>query len=453
MRNIKKERAVAKLKTSHIRLIASGFLVMILLGTGLLMLPQASRSGESITFLDALFTATSASCVTGLVVVDTYSHWSLFGQLVILLMIQIGGLGFVTIGVYIAVMLKKRIGLWEREAINESVSSIHSSGAVRMTKRIIQGSLLVEGIGALLLMIRFIPLLGIKEGIYYGIFHGISAFCNAGFDLMGQFEVFSSLCYFQKDPLINGTIMFLIIVGSLGFFVWEDLLRNKWRVKKYSLHTKMVLSITLILVLGGTFLFYILERKTVLLEMNIGEKLLASAFAAVTPRTAGFNTVDIAVMSDAGKLLTGILMFIGGSPGSTAGGVKTTTVAVMLLSAIAMIRSSHGTNIFGRRLEEETIRKAATVFIINLFLALTAIFIILAVQPLEFMDVFLEVFSAIGTVGMSTGITRQLTSISKVILIILMYCGRLGSLSFILVFAQKKKVPPIQNPKEKILVG
>ena len=453
MRNVKKEKRVTKLKTSYVRLIATGFLLMILVGTCLLMLPCATRSGESTSFLDALFTATSAGCVTGLIVVDTYTHWSLFGQLVILGLIQIGGLGFITIGVYVAVLLKKRIGLWEREALNESVSSIHSSGAVRMTKRIMRVTLLIEGLGALLLMIRFIPRLGLWEGIYYGVFHGISAFCNAGFDLMGKFEPYSSLCLFQKDFLVNITIMFLIISGSLGFFVWEDLLKNRWKFKKYSLHTKLVITITLLLIFGGAALFYILEQNTVMRGMKEGEKILAAFFASVTPRTAGFNTVDIGAMSEPGKLITGILMFIGGSPGSTAGGVKTTTVAVMFLSTISMIRSSHGTNVYGRRLEEEAVRKASTVVTINLFLAISAIILILAIQPLDFMEVFLEVTSAVGTVGMSTGVTRQLTVIPKIILIVLMYCGRLGSLSFILVFAGKKKVPHIQNPKEKILVG
>ena len=453
MRNIKKEKRMTKLKTSYLRIIAMGFLLMITIGAVLLMLPIASKGGKGISFVDALFTATSAGCVTGLVVVDTYSHWSLFGQLVILGLIQIGGLGFVTIGVYLAVILKKKIGLAQREAVKESVSSIHSSGTVRMTKQIIKGTLLIEGTAALLFSFRFIPLLGWREGIYYSIFHAISGFCNAGFDLMGRWEPYSSLCLFQSDVLINGGVMALIVIGGLGFFVWEDILCHKWQFKKYALHTKMVVTITGLLIVGGAGLFYLLEQNTVLLGLSEEEKILASLFAAVTPRTAGFNTVDIAAMSPAGKLLTAVLMFIGGSPGSTAGGVKTTTVAVMFLSALAMIRSSHGTNIFGRRLEEEAVRKAATVCFINLFLALTAILLILAIQPLDFMDVLLEVFSAIGTVGMSTGVTRQLNTLSKVIIIILMYCGRLGSLSFILVFAQKKKVPPILNPKEKILVG
>lgn len=449
----RKTSIVKKLKESYTRMIAIGFLLLILAGTFLLSLPMATRSGERMSFVDALFTATSASCVTGLIVADTYTNWSLFGQLVIICLIQIGGLGFITIGIYIAVLLKKKIGLWEREAIHESVNTIQSAGAVRLTKKIIQGTLLIELIGALLLSIRFVPKLGLAKGMYYGVFHSISAFCNAGFDLMGRWEPYSSLCLFEGDILINTVIMSLITIGGIGFIVWDDVSRNKWHIKKYLLHTKMVLFVSAILTFGGAFLFYCFERNHLFAGMNGKETILGALFCSVTPRTAGFNTVDIAGLTDCSKLLTVILMFIGGSPGSTAGGAKTTTVVVMLLSAVAMIRSTHGTNIFGRRLEEETIKKASTVFMINLTLALTAVMVLLAIQPLNFMDVLLEVFSAIGTVGMSTGVTRELNIWSKLIIILLMYCGRLGSLSFVLIFAKRKAVPHIQCPQEKLLVG
>ena len=442
-----------KLKGSYVRLIAVGFAFLIACGTFLLSLPAATRSGQGMKLIDALFTATSATCVTGLVVADTYTNWSYFGQIVILSLIQIGGLGFITIGVYIAVLLKKKIGLWEREAIHESVSTLQSAGSVKMTKRIMKGTFLLEGIAAILLSCKFIPILGVGEGIYYGVFHAISGFCNAGFDLMGKWEAYSSLCLFRGDILINTVIMSLITIGGLGFVVWDDLLRNRWYWKKYLLHTKIVLVMTVFLLIGSSVLFFLMERNHLFAGMSVKDTILSSLFAAVTPRTAGFNTVDLAAMTDGSKLLTTILMFIGGSPGSTAGGVKTTTVAVMLLSAIAMIRSSHGTNVFGRRLEEEAVRKANTVFFINLTLALTAVLLILSLQPLNFLDVCMEVFSAIGTVGMSTGITRELNTLSKLVIIILMYCGRLGSLSFVLVFAQKRKVPPIVNPQEKMLVG
>ena len=450
---MRKENIIDKLKGSYVHLIAIGFMLLILVGAILLTLPMATKSGQGMSFIDALFTATSATCVTGLIVADTYTNWSLFGQIVILGLIQIGGLGFLTIGVYIAVLLKKRIGLWGREAIHESVNTMESAGSVKMTKKIIKGTFLIESVAALLIACKFVPILGWAEGIYYGIFHAISGFCNAGFDLMGRWEPYSSLCLFKGDILLNVVIMSLIVLGGLGFIVWDDVVRHKWHWKKYMLHTKMVLSITAILIFGSAFLFFLMERNNTFSGMTVKDTILCSLFAAVTPRTAGFNTVDLAAMTDGSKLLTTILMFIGGSPGSTAGGTKTTTVMVMLLSAVAMIRSSYGTNIFGRRLEQEVIHKASTVFFINLSMGLVAILIILGLQPLEFMDVCLEVFSAIGTVGMSTGITRQLNDISKVLIIILMYCGRLGSLSFVLVFAQKKKVPPILNPEEKMLVG
>lgn len=435
------------------RVIAIGFAAMIIIGALLLMLPISYKGEGHVTLLDALFTATSASCVTGLVVADTYQNWTIFGQLVILSLIQIGGLGFITIGVYIAVLFKKRIGLSQREAIHESINTIEIAGVVRLTRKIIKGTILFEGIGAILLSIRFIPEKGPVKGIYYGIFHAISAFCNAGFDLMGDREAYSSLTAYESDILINVTIMGLILIGGLGFIVWDDLYRNRWHVKRYLLHTKIVLFATLCLTILPTVLFLISERATVFQGMTVKEQILGALFSAVTPRTAGFNTVDTAALSEAGKMITIVLMFIGGSPGSTAGGIKTTTFVVMLVSAIAAIRSTYGTNIFGRRLEEDTIRKAATVFTINLGLAAAAVIAIMMCHELPFEEVLFEVFSAIGTVGMSTGITRELSALPRAILILLMYCGRLGSLSFALSFARKRVIPPVQDPVEKIVVG
>lgn len=442
-----------KYKMSYVKMIALGFAALILLGTVLLSLPLAARSGTRMPFLDALFTATSATCVTGLVVADTYQNWTVFGQLVILSLIQIGGLGFITIGVYVAVLLKRRIGLKGREAIHESVSTIETAGAVRLTKKIIQGTVLLELIGGLLLSIRFIPRVGIVKGLYFGIFHSISAFCNAGFDLMGNWEQYASLTGYEGDILVNAVIMLLIIVGGVGFVVWDDVIRNKWHFKKYLLHTKMVLTVSAILIFGGAALFLLFENNTVFAGMSVKERVLGALFASVTARTAGFNTIDTGAMSEAGKILTVILMFIGGSPGSTAGGIKTTTMAVMVLAAVSMIKQSYGTNIYGRRLHEDAIKKASTVFTINLTLAMIAVIAILAIQPLAMSDVLLEVFSAIGTVGMSTGITRELASASKVIIILLMYTGRLGSLSFALVLTQRKAPAPIQYPQEKMIVG
>ncbi len=441
-----------KLNMSTTRFLTMGFALIILLGSVLLTLPIASRDGNT-SYLDALFTATSATCVTGLVVCDTYQNWTLFGQLVILMLIQIGGLGFMTIGVYISVLLKRKIGLKEREGIHESVSTLEIAGVVRLVRFIIRGTFTFEVLGAVLLAARFIPAKGLIKGTYYGVFHSVSAFCNAGFDLMGDVEAYSSFVAYEGDLIVNLTVMSLIIVGGIGFIVWDDIKRNKFHFRKYLLHTKIVLVTTTVLVFGGALLFLIIENHATLEGLTVKGKILGALFSSVTARTAGFNTTDTAALTDPGKMLTMLLMFIGGSSGSTAGGVKTTTFVVTLCFACAMIKRTQGTNLFGRRLEDETLKKANAVLFINLSLAFLAAFVILSAQPLGFMEVLFEVFSAIGTVGMSTGITRELLPISKVVIIVLMYCGRLGSLSFALTFAQSKIIAPVQQPVEKIIVG
>lgn len=440
-------------RLSRVQTIALGFILIIGLGTLLLMLPMASRSGQSTGFLNALFTATSSTCVTGLIVVDTYTNWTLFGQVVILCLIQIGGLGFITIGMFFSVFLKRKIGLKERNLIQESVNSLQIGGAVRLVKKIVCYAIAFEGIGALLLMIRFIPKFGWVKGIWYGIFHSISAFCNAGFDLLGQFEPYGSLTMYYDDVLINVVIMALILTGGIGFIVWDDISNHKWDVKKYMLHTKIVLSMTIILVLGGALCFYLFERNNLLLGMDFKGQVLSSFFGSVTPRTAGFNTTNTGAYSEATRMLTVILMFIGGNPGSTAGGIKTTTMVVILLSVWSNLRNQKGLNIFGRRLDEDAIRKASTVFSINLLLATVCVTILSALEPLPLSDIMMEVFSAVGTVGISTGITRDISTASKYILIMLMYCGRIGSMSFALSFTEKKKCMPIQLPVERITIG
>lgn len=454
---MKKDGILGRLKhKTHLtqtQFIAFGFFLLILTGALLLTLPAASRDGESAGFLTALFTATSASCVTGLVVVDTWSQWTLFGQLVILTMIQIGGLGFITVGVFVSIVLRRKIGLKQRGLMQESMSALKIGGIVKLAKKVIIGTLILEGGGAALLSIRFIPQFGILRGIFYGIFHSISAFCNAGFDLMGSQEPYSSFVSYYDDWLVNLVIMGLIIVGGIGFIVWDDVSTHKLAVRKYLLQTKVVLLATAVLVFGGALLFYLFEKDTLLSGMSVSGKILSSLFGSVTARTAGFNTTDVAAMSDGGKLLTIILMFIGGSPGSTAGGVKTTTIVVLFLYVLSNIKRTYGVNVFGRRLEEDVIKRASSIFTINLFLALTASLIIMGAQSMPMPDVMFETFSAIGTVGMTTGITRDLLPFSRVIIIILMYCGRIGSLSFALAFTQKKKSANIQQPVEKITVG
>ena len=440
---------------TYVRMIAMGYLAVILVGTLLLMLPFSTVSGENTGFLTALFTATSATCVTGLVVVDTATYWSVAGQIIILCMIQVGGLGFMTFGIFTAMLLKKRISLKARGLLQESMNYMQMGGVLRLARTVFYGTMCIEGVGALLLAFRFVPLFGWGKGIYYSVFHSVSAFCNGGFDLMGAYSgKYSSLVSFYGDGLINGVIMLLIIVGGIGFFVWGDIKANKLCWKKYMLHTKITIFSTLVLLLGGTVLFWIFESDNLLKNMNVWEQFLAAAFSSVTARTAGFNTIDTAGLTPASKLLTMVLMFIGGSPGSTAGGIKTVTVTVLIVYVWSNLRSSKGVNIFHRRLDDEMIRKASNVVVISLLMAVTAIIIISYLQPyLPVEDVMFEVFSAIGTVGMSTGLTRDLTLFSRIVIILLMYCGRIGSMSFALSLTERRNVAPVQYPVEKIMIG
>ncbi|MDY3918971.1 MAG: TrkH family potassium uptake protein [Candidatus Limivivens sp.] len=438
---------------NNMQTIALGFAVIILAGACLLTLPVSSRDGSWTGFADALFTATSATCVTGLVTLDTWTHWNLFGQLLILLMIQVGGLGFITIGVLLSMMLHKKIGLRQRGMVSESMNAIQMGGVVGFVKRVLIGTAAVEGIGALLLSVRFCQELGFFRGVYYGIFHSISAFCNAGFDLMGYQAPFNSLVNYSGDWLVNLTLVGLIVTGGIGFLVWDDLLKNRWHFSRYRLHTKIVLVTTAVLIVGGTILFYLFERDNLMKDMGAGEAFLCSLFASVTTRTAGFNTTDIGAASEASKLLNVILMYIGGSPGSTAGGIKTTTIVIFLLYMRSMFQKTKNISICKRSLEPDAIKRATAIAGTNMFLALTAALILCGIQSLPLEDVLIETFSAISTVGMSAGITREFHLISKVVVMILMFCGRVGTLSVALSFTERRKASPIEYPEEKILIG
>lgn len=442
-----------KNRLSQTQVIAIGFFVIISIGAFLLSLPISSRDGQSTSMINSLFTATSATCVTGLIVADTFQKWTIFGQILILIMIQIGGLGFMTIGVFFSLFLRRNISLKERGLLQESVNTLQIGGIVKLTKKIMRGTMIFESIGAVLLSIRYIPKLGWARGIYYGVFHSISAFCNAGFDLMGRYEEYSSFTSMYDDWLVNLTIMLLIIIGGIGFIVWDDISKHGIHLKHYMLHTKIVLTTTFILVFGGALLFYIFERNGLMYGMSSSGKILSSLFSSVTARTAGFNTIDTAQLSESSRLLTIILMFIGGSPGSTAGGIKTTTIVVLFAYVWSNIHNSYGCNIFNRRLADDAIKKASTVFVINLSLAILSALIICTLQPLKIEDIMFEVFSAIGTVGMSTGITRELSTVSRIIIILLMYCGRIGSLTFALSFIERRRVAHIQQPIEQITIG
>lgn len=448
------EKKLVRKHFSQLQFIAFGFFIMIIFGAILLNLPFASRNGQSVGFLDALFTSTSAGCVTGLVIRDTSIGWSVFGQIVILILIQIGGLGFISIGVFFSVLMRRKIGLRERGLLKESINSLEIGGVVKLAKKILFGTLIFESAGALLLSVRFIPTYGFFKGIWYSVFHSVSAFCNAGFDLLGAgYGGYVSLMIYRNDILVNIVVMFLIVIGGIGFIVWDDLSRYKLKFHRYKLHSKIVLLTTTVLVVFGTLVFLITERNGVFAGMGFRERLLSAMFSSITPRTAGFNTVDTAALSNAGKLFTMILMLIGGSPGSTAGGIKTTTVFVLFMHIHAHIRQRQSVNVFGRRLAEDVVKTSATIISINLSLIMLAAMIISLFENINLTDIMFEVCSAMGTVGMSTGITRDISGISKLVLITLMYLGRVGSLSFALLFMQNKRPAKIRQPKENISVG
>lgn len=439
-------------RLNQVQYIAVGFFLIILAGACLLALPVSSRDGMWTSFCDALFTAASATCVTGLVVFDTFTHWSLFGQLVIVLLIQIGGLGFITISVGFALAFRKRIGLRERDLLKESVNALEIGGIVKLARRIFMGTLLFEGVGAVLLAIRFVPRFGVATGIYYGIFHSVSAFCNAGFDLMGRGQQYSSFTEFVGDPVVNLTLMVLIVIGGIGFVVWGDLSAKKLKWRSYELHTKIVLVSTVVLIAVGAVLLFFFERGNTLEGLNGGEQVLASLFGSVTARTAGFNTVDTGKLCEESKLLTILLMFIGGSPGSTAGGIKTTTITVLLVYVFTNLRGN-GCNLFHRRISDEIIKKAGMVFCLNLFIGIASTLLILATSPLAMDDILFEVFSAISTVGMTTGITRELNTAGRLMVALLMYCGRVGSMTFALSFMQRPQSAHVTLPVEKVTIG
>lgn len=433
---------------SSSQIIIFGFMGAILLGALILMLPVSSAEGKITPFSDALFTSTSAVCVTGLVVQDTATYWSMFGQFIILMLIQIGGLGIVTISVALAMMAGRKIGLMQRNTLQDAISAPKVGGIVRLTGFILKTTFLIEFIGAVLLSVVFCKDFGIK-GIWMGIFHSVSAFCNAGFDLMGTVSPFSSLTSYSVQPLINVVVMFLIIVGGIGFLVWEDVKKNKHHIKKYSMQTKVVLSTTLFLILAPAIYFYFAEFG----ELSQKERIFNSLFQSVTTRTAGFNTTELTKLSDMGQVITIILMLIGGSPGSTAGGMKTTTIAVLVFSAISVFRKKDDVECFGRRIADSTLKNAAAILLMYIILFITGGLIISGVENLPIMSCLYESASAIGTVGLTLGITQGLGTVSRIILIGLMFFGRVGGLTLIFATVSNKNHNVSKKPQEKITVG
>lgn len=439
---------------SSFRIISLGFLGAILVGSLLLMLPFATRDGRGAAFFDALFTATSATCVTGLVVQDTASYWSLFGQAVILILIQIGGMGVVTIAVAIALISGKRIGLMQRSTMQEAISAPNVGGIVKLTGFILKVTFLTELLGALLMLPVFGRDFELKEGIWYSLFHSVSAFCNAGFDLMGKTAPFSSLTGYEGSLLINLVVMLLIIIGGIGFLTWDDVRRNGIHIKRYRMQSKVILSTTLVLLLLPAIFFFFFEfSREVWSDLSVGEKVLGALFQAVTPRTAGFNTVDFNNFSEAGRLIVIMLMLIGGSPGSTAGGMKTTTIAVLFLTLLAVFRRKEDTNCFGRRIAEETVKYASAVLLMYLSLFLFGGIFISCVEDLPILTCLFESASAIGTVGLTLGITPQLGAASRIVLIILMFFGRVGGMTLVFAAISGLRANVSRLPKEKITVG
>ena len=427
------------------QVISLGFLSVILLGSLLLMLPIATKSGQSTSFSDALFTATSAVCVTGLVINDTATYWSLFGQGIILLLIQIGGMGIITI----AAVSGRKIGLMQRSTMQEAISAPTVGGIVRRTQFIIRTTILIEIIGAALLAPVFCRDFGVWKGIWYSLFHSISAFCNAGFDLIGIRTPFSSLTSYSVQPIVNLVIMVLIVVGGIGFLTWEDIKNHKWHLKKYRMQSKVIFMVTGLLIFLPALYFFYFEFSNVPLM----ERVWVSLFQSVTPRTAGFNTADLTLLSEVGQMLIIILMLIGGSPGSTAGGMKTTTLAVLVSSALSVFRKKEHTHFFGRRIPDDTIKNAATVFLMYIVLFLVGGMVISSTEDIPLMTALFETASAIGTVGLSLGITPDLGLVSHIILICLMFFGRVGGLTLIFATISEKKPNGSKYPQEKITVG
>ena len=443
------EKLYKKKHLTSFQLIILGVAGVILLGTFLLMLPVSSLERVPTPFHEALFTATSAVCVTGLVVKDTGSYWSLTGQTIILVLIQIGGLGVVTVAASVSLLSGKKISLMQRSTMQDAISAPKVGGIVRLTRFILKGTFLIEATGAVLLLPAFLSDYGVK-GIWLAVFHSISAFCNAGFDILGTAtHTFSSLMRYSGSILVNVVIMLLIITGGIGFLTWDDIYTNKLNFKRYRMQSKIILMTTACLILLPAVFFFSCDLK----KMSTGKRLLAAIFQSVTTRTAGFNTINISKMSETSKAVMILLMLIGGSPGSTAGGMKTTTFTVLILNAIATFRSQENAGAFGRRLEYHVIKNAATIAMLYFTLFFCGGIAISVYEGLPLLDCLYEAASAVGTVGLTLGITPGLHIFSQVVLIILMYLGRVGGLTLIYAVFSGRNKENARLPLEKITVG
>lgn len=443
-------------KMTPVKLLSLGYFITIAIGTILLMCPFSSNAGEWTNFVDSLFTATSATCVTGLVPFDTATHWSFVGQIVILCLIQIGGLGFMTIITLLFMLVRKNIGLYNRTVLMQSAGSYNISEVTKLMKIIIVGTILFEGIGALILYSEFIKIMPQNNAIFASIFHAISAFCNAGFDIMGTG---TSLTQFSSNWVVLGTIMGLIVIGGSGFIVWADLIESRFKFNKLKLHTKIVIVFTGVLILVPAGLFFLMEftkfgQHGAFETMSLSDKILNALFLSVNPRTAGFNSVDLTQMTSSGKFLYTALMMIGGNSGSTAGGIKVTTFVVVVANLVASARNKQNVVLFKRRVPNSIIKQASSLFLAYLLITCVATFLIGIVEPnFQFGDVLFEATSAIGTVGSSMGISAEGTVFTKLILTGLMYTGRLGALTLFSLFMKENSQENLVEPKGKLLVG
>lgn len=434
---------------SSSRIIIFGFAAVIVVGTLLLMLPFSSKSGTMTPFLDCLFTATSSTCVTGLVVYDTATHWSLFGQIIILIMIQIGGMGIVTMSILAVMLSGRKINLMQRSVMQESISAHKVGGILKLSKFIIITSVIIELLGAFAFSFVFCRDYGFFKGLWMSLFHSVSAFCNAGFDLLGETEQFSSLTGYVYNPLINIVVMSLIVIGGIGFLTWDDIRTNKWHIKKYRMQSKIIFLVTAILVLIPALYFFFFEFN----NLSFGKRLLVSLFQAITPRTAGFNTVAASELSETGNAVVTLLMLIGGAPGSTAGGMKITTVAVLFAATLSVFRKRDSAHILKRRIGDETVKIAATVLVMYITLFVFGALVISSIEGIPLSNCLYETASAIGTVGLSVGITTQLGTISRIILIFLMYMGRVGGLTIVFATLGGAQKNLVKYPQGTITVG
>lgn len=438
-----------KIKFTKFQTILLGFAGVVLVGALLLMLPFSSKEGVITPFNEALFTATSAVCVTGLVVQDTATYWSVFGQAIILILIQIGGLGVVTMAASVALLSGKKISLMQRSTMQEAIAAPGTGGIVKLTNFILRGTFFIEFVGAILMMPVFFRDFGLK-GIWMAFFHSISAFCNAGFDLMGTPDSpFQSLVSYSSNAYINVILMLLIVVGGVGFLTWNDFHNHKFRIKKYRMQSKVILVTSGVLILFPAIIFFINDYAS----LPLGERILASLFQSVTTRTAGFNTQDLTEITGAGTTIMICLMLIGGSPGSTAGGMKTTTVAVLFANLVSVFKRKEDTNMFGRRIEPTVVKNAAAILLMYVSLFFGGAVIISLAENLPMSTCIFETASAVGTVGLTLGITPSLGLASQLVLIVLMFLGRVGGLTVIYAAFSGYNKNISKYPVEKITVG